>query len=191
MALLNDILKWTESLPLWQRDACRRLLQKEDGLGDIDYSELYALLKKENGIGADDVPEALPLSNEHLPTGLASGDAVILLALRNLENVNQIPSNHVLSFSDTGMTVIYGGNGTGKSGYARVMKRACRARDQSESIHPNAHDPKAAKKEPTAKFDVKVGSAIHEVKWSRDAVTSDLLSSISGGCSKFCVRFIG
>ena len=187
MALLNDILKWTESLPLWQRDACRRLFQKEDGLDDIDSSELYALLKKENGIGADDVPEALPLSNEHLPTGLASGDAVILLTLRNLENVNQIPSNHALSFSNTGMTVIYGGNGTGKSGYARVMKRACRARDQSESIHPNAHDSKAAKKEPTAKFDVKVGGAIHEVKWSRDAVTSDLLSSISVFDSK-CAR---
>lgn len=187
MALLNDILKWTESLPLWQRDACRRLFQKENGLGDIDYSELYALLKKENGIGADDVPEALPLSNEHLPTGLASGDTVILLTLRNLENVNQIPSSHALSFSDTGMTVIYGGNGTGKSGYARVMKRACRARDQSEAIHPNAHDPKAAKKEPTAKFDVKVGSTIHEVKWSRDAVTSDLLSSISVFDSK-CAR---
>ena len=187
MALLNDILKWTESLPLWQRDACRRLFQKEDGLDDIDSSELYALLKKENGIGADDVPEALPLSNEHLPTGLASGDAVILLTLRNLENVNQIPSNHVLSFSETGMTVIYGGNGTGKSGYARVMKRACRARDQSESIHPNANDPKAAKKEPTAKFDVKVGGTIHELKWSRDAVASDLLSSVSVFDSK-CAR---
>lgn len=26
MALLNDILKWTETLPSWQRDAARHLL---------------------------------------------------------------------------------------------------------------------------------------------------------------------
>ena len=50
MALLNDILKWSENLPMWQRDACRRLLQKEDGLEVKDYVELYALFRKENGI---------------------------------------------------------------------------------------------------------------------------------------------
>jgi len=187
MALLNDILKWTESLPLWQRDACRRLLQKEAGLENDDYSELYALLKKENGIEVDDAPEPVSLANEHLPTGCASGETVILVRLRDLENVNQIPSDHALTFSEAGMTVIYGGNGSGKSGYARVMKRACRARDQSEPIHPNANDPTAAKKEPTAKFDVKVGSTIQEVEWSRDTVSSGLLSSISVFDSK-CAR---
>ncbi len=187
MALLNDILKWTESLPSWQRDACRRLLQKETGLEEADYSELYALLKKENGIEVDDALEPVPLANKHLPTELSSGETVILVALRELENVNQIPSDHTLAFSEAGMTVIYGGNGSGKSGYARVMKRACRARDQSEPIHPNANDPTAAKKEPTAKFDVKVGGTIQEVEWSRDAVSSDLLSSISVFDSK-CAR---
>lgn len=39
------------------------------------------------------------------------------------------------------MTVIYGDNGSGKSGYSRVLKRACRTRDQMEAIHPNAHLP--------------------------------------------------
>ena len=187
MALLNDILTWTKSLPSWQRDACRRLLQKEDGLKDADHSELYALLKKESGIQIDSAVEAEPLANEHLPTELAPGETVILVALRELKNVNQIPNDHALTFSETGITVIYGGNGSGKSGYARVMKRACRARDQSEPIHPNANDPAASSKIPSATFEVKMAEAYKEVPWSRDSPLPDCLSTISVFDSK-CAR---
>lgn len=187
MALLNDILEWTKSRPLWQRDACRRLLQKEDGLEDVDYAELYLLLKNENGIEIDNAVEAAPLASEHLPAERTPGEGVTLVALRDLDNVNQIPNNHKLPFSETGMTVIYGGNGAGKSGYARVMKRACRARDQSDPIHPNANDPSAITKEPTAKFDVKVSGISEVVEWSRDATPPDRLSTISVFDSK-CAR---
>lgn len=187
MSLLNDILKWTESLPSWQRDACRRLLQKEAGLEEADYSELYTLLKKENGIEVADALEPVPLANKHLPAELTPGETVTLVALRDLENVNLIPNDHTLTFSEAGITVIYGGNGSGKSGYARVMKRACRARDQSEPIHPNANEPTAATKEPTAMFDVKVAGTSEEVEWSRDATPPDRLSTISVFDSK-CAR---
>lgn len=179
MSILNDILKWTESLPNWQRDAARRLLLNESGLSDGDHSELYTLLKKENGIEVDSDLGANPLATEHLPAETAAGENVVLLALRELENVNRIPSNHALKFAESGMTVIYGGNGSGKSGYARVMKRACRARDQSEPIHPNAHDPSATAKIPQAKFDLKVAGGSEEVVWVRDSTSPDRLSKIS------------
>lgn len=187
MALLNDILKWTESLPAWQRDASRRLLQNEDGLKENDFSELYMLLKKENGIEVDKALVSVPLASEHLPAELAHGDTVIIDALRELENVNLISNEHALTFSETGVTVIYGGNGSGKSGYARVMKRACRARDQSEPIHPNANDPSAGSKVPTAKFTIKVAGVSEEILWSRDAAPPDSLSTITVFDSK-CAR---
>lgn len=187
MALLNDILKWSESLPSWQRDACRRLLQKGTGLEPDDYSELYKLLKKENGIETGATIVAVPLANEHLPSELFVGQTVTLIALRELENVNQIPNTNVLTFAEAGMTVIYGGNGSGKSGYARVMKRACRARDQSEPIHPNAKDPAASRMVPTAKFEVKVAGASEEIEWSLGTISPERLSTISVFDSK-CAR---
>ena len=187
MALLNDILNWTESLTTWQRDACRRLFQKEAELDEADYSELYSILKTENGIQIDDAPVPAPLTGDHLPSEVVSGDTVTLVALRDLKNVNQIPNDRALNFSEAGMTVIYGGNGSGKSGYARVMKKACRARDQSEPIHPNAHDPAAAAKEPTAKFEIKISGTSEEVAWSRDSTPPERLSSISVFDSK-CAR---
>jgi len=179
MTLLSDILTWTESRPMWQRDACRRLLYNESGLTDVDYSELFALLKKENQIETKSAVDAVPLSSDHLPAELARSETVILVSLRELENVNQIPQDHALTFSATGITVIYGGNGSGKSGYARVIKRACRARDQSEPIHPNANDPAASSQIPSAKFLISVAGASEEIAWSRDSTPHHRLSTIS------------
>lgn len=187
MTLLTDIVSWTESLPIWQRDACRRLLQKEGGLDQVDYSELYLLLKKENDIKVDMEISSVPLTNGDLPDSLAHREMVVLLALRELENVNQISKDNTLCFSETGITVIFGGNGSGKSGYARVLKRACRSRDQSEPVHPNANDPLAGEKVPTAIFDVKINGVSEEVQWSRDVKPPDFLSTISVFDSK-CAR---
>ena len=187
MTLLHDILHWTKTLPYWQRDATRRLLQNESELSDTDFSELYTLLKNENGIETNDEVTATPLATEHLPTELASGETVTLVALRELENVNQIPNNHVLKFSEAGMTVIYGANASGKSGYARVMKKACRARDQSESIHPDANDPLSPSKIPTAKFDVRVAGNSEELIWSRDSASPEQLTAI-GVFDSRCAR---
>lgn len=190
MPLLDDILKWSETLPNWQRDAARRLLQNPNCPSDADLSDLYALLKKENGLPVDTDLVACPLAAEHLPAETVAGEQVVLLALRELEHVNRIPSDHILKFSESGMTVIYGGNGSGKSGYARVMKRACRARDQSEPILPNAHDPTATGKVATAKFDLKVAGGSEEVLWAHDSTPPDCLSRISVFDSRCARSFV-
>lgn len=68
MALLDEILAWTEnSLPLWQRDAARRLFQEQQGLADKDYEDLYALLKSAHGLPDPDNRAPVPLAAEHLP----------------------------------------------------------------------------------------------------------------------------
>lgn len=179
MALVNDILKWTETLPEWQRDAARRLFQKEEGLSEDDYTELYTLLKVAHGLPNPDELKAEPLAAEHLPAEIKPGETVTLKAMRELQNVNRIAPDQTLAFAETGITVIYGGNGSGKSGYARVMKRACRARDQSEQVHPNANDPAATGAIPTAKFDIEIAGVADEVSWSHDDVSPEKLSTIA------------
>jgi len=187
MALLNDILTWTETLPAWQRDAARRLFQKEGGLSEEDYSELYALLKASRGLPCKDGLSAIPLAAQHLPAGFAASETVILKAMHELTNVNRIAPDQTLSFGDTGITVIYGGNGSGKSGYARVLKRACRARDQQEKVLPNAQDASARNATPSAKFDIEIASVAEEALWSQDTVPPDKLSTIAVFDSK-CAR---
>lgn len=190
MALLHDILDWTKTRPAWQRDAARRLLQKGGGLTDQDYKELYVLMKAENGIEKPTEFEALyaqPLATEHIPAEGGPAETVILKSLRDLENVNRIAPNQTINFSETGITVIYGDNASGKSGYARVLKYACRARDQSEEVYPNAYDVASANSIPAATFDVDVAGVTEEIAWSHGVTPPEKLSKIAVFDSK-CAR---
>ena len=55
--------------------------------------------------------------------------------------INRLPLSSELSFSD-GMTVVYGGNGVGKSAYARILSNACFSRHQHR-IYPDIFDDSA------------------------------------------------
>ncbi len=52
---------------------------------------------------------------------------MLLLELNSLRNVNALRGDQQLTFGPQ-LTVVYGDNGSGKSGYARVLKKAYRAR---------------------------------------------------------------
>lgn len=179
MTLLNKILKWTETLPSWQRDSARRLLQHEDGLSENDYLELYTLLKSEHGLPNPDKLDSVPLSANHLPANIRPGQTIILKEMCELSHVNRIAPNQELGFSESGMTVIYGGNGTGKSGYVRVMKQACRSRDQLETVHTNANDSASSNLTPKAKFKIEIEGEAKDIDWERGGSPHSTLSMIS------------
>jgi len=179
MALLDKILKWTQTLPQWQSDAARRLLQREEGLSEDDYAALFALLKAGHGLPNPDNLQPDPLATNHLPANIKAGQTIILKEMSALNNVNRIAPNQNLAFSDTGMSVIYGGNGTGKSGYVRVMKQACRSRDQLETVHTNANDLASAKLIPSAKFKIAKQGTDNVLDWERGKSAPDELSMIS------------
>lgn len=63
-----------------------------------------------------------PLDATHVRDPAASHAVVTLGALHGLSNVNALAPGERLTFGKTGLTVIYGDNGAGKSGYARVLK---------------------------------------------------------------------
>jgi len=179
MDLLREILRWTEKLPLWQRDAVRRLLQQKDGLSSDDSAELYSLLKAEHDLPSPRELKPIPLNAGHLPAAPQPGETVILKAIKNLKYVNRIAPNQRLSFAPSGMTVIYGGNASGKSGYTRVMKRACRARDQEEKVHPDANDPATQNCIPEAMFEIEINGTSKLVRWTTDSDSPDELATIA------------
>jgi ABC-type dipeptide/oligopeptide/nickel transport system ATPase subunit len=188
MALLNEILKWTESdLPIWQRDAVRRLFQKENDLSQSDYQELFILMMLENGLLLDQKIQAEPLNASHLPVSSGNGPSIILKSLKDLKHVNCIAFDQKLNFEPEGITTIYGGNGSGKSGYTRVMKHACRCRDQKENVHPNANDPNFHSLIPQATFEIVKNGSIISHTWIRGSTPPDDLSTVAvfdGHCAR-------
>lgn len=178
MSILQEILGWAKGLASWQSDAAGRLFTKET-LAPDDLDDLYALLKAEHGIPDPKGRKASPIADDKIPAGAQPNVHVELLAMKNLVNVNAIAENRRLQFGAKGLTVIYGDNGSGKSGYSRVLKKACRARDQSEQILPNANRLPGKAGTAAANFEITVNGAPKEMQWENGRPAPQELSSLA------------
>ncbi|MGB7195775.1 MAG: AAA family ATPase [Collimonas pratensis] len=178
MALLDEILAWsTSSLKPWQQDAARRLFQQTLNVAALD--DLYAMLKDSVGIPDPNQRKAEPLDQHHLPITAAKDSAVVLVSLRDVKNVNRLAASQTLAFAPKGLTVIYGGNGSGKSGYARILKRACRSRDTNEDVRPNAHSKGAAGATPQASFEIQLSGKESTVIWKKGNASPVELATVA------------
>lgn len=121
--IYRDILEWAAVLPRWQQELLRRLLKKSE-LSPNDVSQLAQSAVAE---AEQQASTFSPLSIEDLPSVTADGDTTVLVAVRDLRNVNVLRPDQNLSFGPQ-LTIVYGDNAAGKSGYARVLKKVYRAR---------------------------------------------------------------
>ena len=168
---LADILAWSKDCPEWQRDALRRLCVKGE-LEDADLDELTVLCKSK-GKGS------VPIAVDHIPDPEAAATAVNLGAIHGAENVNALKPGERLTFDKAGLTVVYGDNGSGKPGYARILKRACRARmpRKGDRILPNIYAKKPGPQKAVIDFSANGHSRSQD--WTTDAPADPLLSSVS------------
>ncbi len=175
-SVFDFILEWSLMRPHWQRDALRRIVS-EGQLTPRDHLELFHLCLK--GQGADGIEvEAVPLGAEHLPAAEHAGAAITLTSIANVVGVNRLAASQKLPFAPSGITAVYGDNGVGKSGYARILKRACRARFVGEVLS-NAFDP-AAGVMATATIAYSAGTApAAPVAWMNDGKPHPVLSAVS------------
>jgi hypothetical protein len=192
MSALESIIEWAQNeLPDWQSDAVSRLLTQEE-LTENDKNEILAMLKEKNGIvdEKNPAPQARPLRKSKISSTPQTRLKITLKAMKELHNVNAVPDDSSLLFGQQGLTVIYGENATGKSGYARVLKKACSARDTMEKFLPNVY--KRSITDPAkASFKISINNGLeNEILW-RDVEVEEpgILSNICVFDSK-CARII-
>lgn len=173
MNLLKEIFDWVGNLPAWQQDAARRLYENPGGLTDKDYQELCRLALKENGLAPEEVLEPVPMDPARLQQN-ASSNTLILKSLGNLRHVNKIDPSQTISFSPTGLTVIFGNNGSGKSGYARVFKKACFCRDAGEDVLPDVEIEKERNLVAEATFEVEHDGVSKRIEWRNGCACPEL-----------------
>lgn len=169
VAALADILRWSDDLPAWQRDALRRLCS-QNKLEVADITALVSICKA--------AEQGVPLEATHLRDPAASHAVVTLGALYGLSNVNALAPGERLTFGKTGLTIIYGDNGAGKSGYARVLKQLCRARSpKGDGILPNIYA--ATNGTPAASIDFFIGAQKRSATWTQGTMPDAMLSAVS------------
>ena len=130
--VINEILTWSESKdrPMWQRDALRRLIEQGE-IDENDIRELTDLCKSVHGLNSRMF--SFPLSSDHIPKSGSETRSVSLVSLTHHTGVNALAHHQELQFGPE-LTVVYGDNATGKSGYTRILKRVCRARGAEEVL---------------------------------------------------------
>jgi hypothetical protein len=128
--VLQEILTWSAERPTWQRDALRRLVVNGE-LSDDDIRELTEVCKGDHGL--IEKVEIKPLAKEHVPDRDGAVAAVSLDSIFHHKGVNALAEDQTLKFAP-GLTIVYGDNGAGKTGYIRILKQACRARGQEEIL---------------------------------------------------------
>ena len=145
---LHELLAWSDARPEWVRDALRRIIVK-GGIDEADLKELERTCRAKHKADTSNDPAVVvePITKAHLPPAPGAAESVSLVSIGELKHVNRLPSDQVIPFGQgDGLTVIYGDNGSGKSGYARVIKKACRARGAPPIIRADAFVPASAVK---------------------------------------------
>ena len=156
MTLEEQIVAWSKGRPAWQREVLRRTATG-DRFSDEDYERLV------DDIVAPDPGPEVAFGLEHLPKAAAEDPSVRLISIVKTEHVNALASNHPLTFEPDGLTIVYGDNGSGKSGYARLLKRITRARDQEEVLSDVFRDTGLEK--PTASLSIRIADQDETITW--------------------------
>lgn len=178
MSIIQEIHSWSQNLPAWQQDAVARLYANRT-LVQQDLDDLFALAKSEHGIEDPQKRAASKLATAQLTAPAVPNRIVKIAAIKNLRNVNALAEGQRLPISPTGLTVIFGENGAGKSGYSRVLKQACRARDQSESILPDMRKTHVQKPVVSAIFETIIDGQTTDLAWTFGQEAPEQLSEIA------------
>lgn len=133
--LETEVKKFADGLPYWAKFLAEKILSGNTiSENDIDTSCSYLLehlkLKEET-----EKPE-IEIDYNAENAGNYKSD-LHLTKLENVEGVNALTENQTIEFSPN-LTIIYGANGSGKSGYVRLLKNVFYSK-APENILPNVH----------------------------------------------------
>lgn len=170
--VLEEILEWSQDRPAWQRDALRRLVLNGE-LSEDDIRDLGEICKSAHGLAVEQ--ESVPLGKAHVPEKGEGSSQVTLISIFHHRGVNALAEDQTLKFAPN-LTVVYGDNGAGKTGYIRILKSACRARGPEEVLGNVVSGMSPHK--PFVAITYKVGTEEKPREWSGDG-GNEFISRVS------------
>lgn len=145
VTLEAEVKIFADGLPHWAKYLAEKILSGNT-ISDNDIETSYSFLLEE--LKLKEETEKLEIAiNYNASTGDYKPD-LLLAKLENVEGVNALTENQTIDFSPN-LTIIYGSNGSGKSGYTRLLKKIFYSKapeDILQNIHlENGHKPVNAK----------------------------------------------
>lgn len=165
---LASLSEWFSERPKWLQVAASKLVEdKNFAANNID--ELVSFCQKE-------AEGALIGSGVSFPVSAFSKAAVEPLRLSSISGVvgvNALAPRKPLEFGKNNLTVVYGLNGSGKSGYVRLLKHVCGARNLGV-LHRNVYKPDSTEQAARITFEQDGTEKSHV--WSGQGICKELNS---------------
>ncbi|MEZ8114344.1 AAA family ATPase [Vibrio splendidus] len=165
----------SKAKPAWWRYTLNQAIEMGE-LTDKELETAYSVAKMEFGleaIGAD----YERLTGEAKATGYhAEIQENKILSVGNTQYISTLAPEKKLTFSPTGLTVIYGNNGAGKSSYAKILKNACLTRGEVPTIRQNVFSDSVGV--PAAEIEIESNGKNEIVPWSLQSEANSCLKSI-------------
>lgn len=118
-SVLMELSRWATTLPYWEQAALDKIVAGVN-FTDDDYNKLLQYLLEGAELAKPKGQRPTLRFPKKIDAGAHSATPVQLINITNLQNVNALVPGQTLTFGPA-VTAIYGGNGSGKSGYARVL----------------------------------------------------------------------
>lgn len=125
--MAKGLIDWALEQPAWVGDCLRRIaLAADNGIDDHEFDTVAANVRHAAGAGPV-VTDCMPLSASHIGAGASEQRRTVLAQLGPVQNIDRLAPDQRLRMAPEGITLVYGENGSGKSGYTRIAKRLCRS----------------------------------------------------------------
>ncbi|HLA95085.1 MAG TPA: AAA family ATPase, partial [Pyrinomonadaceae bacterium] len=132
--LKNQIIDWLQRQPYWLQYLGNEILENGEVNEDV-VATAYDLFKEEEGLMPQAQTRSTIAFNKKVAEDEDPDQTLLLQAIKNVSNVNALASGQEIRIGPN-ITVIYGNNASGKSGYVRLMNNVFPSRGDKE-ILPN------------------------------------------------------
>ena len=174
-AIVDFLWEWAESHGNWAKLLISRIVSTENGLSSTDKQSVFNYF-----LQSINLLSGLPDLTTAKPTYTPTSKQIELESLSEITGVNRLAKNQTVNFARN-ITIIYGENGTGKTGYSRILKTLGFSYDTNNNILTNIF---AATEPQTAIINYKANNTSQTFTWNGTNSDSELenISVFNSNC---------
>ncbi len=120
-SLTEEIHDWIGQLAYWEQVLAIKLLNKQT-VTETDIKQAYKFFQEDNGL-AEKKTTRPPLKIDAVSSIAGGGTDFLLKEIKEMKGVNALKEEQSITISKN-LSIIYGENGVGKSGYIRMLNNA-------------------------------------------------------------------
>ncbi len=175
--MAKDLMSWAAEQPDWVNDSLRRIAAAADhSIAQTDADCILDNVRAAAGASSSPHPmTAIDASQLGGPSGETR--RTVLAQLGPVQNIDRLAGGQKLRMAGVGITLVYGENGSGKSGYTRIAKRLCRSLT-SDQLRGNVFDAGGGPMRVHVRYQVG-DDAVTELEWDPATPPPSQLRQIS------------